>query len=123
VLLLLLLQCCCNAAAMLVFPCCCQLYVKTPGATIKTPRVRLADFGRIHLPKGATKTTELVITPKYHSVIMDENQDAFWTPTIKVEKGDFTLHVGGGQPDFTQGVLSDTVTVTEEGRLTTHYRC
>jgi len=65
----------------------------------------------------------MVVTPKYHSVVMEEGKDSFWHPTIKVEKGSFDLHVGGGQPVLTAGVLNASVTVTKEGTLTTHYRC
>ena len=100
-----------------------QLYVKTPTASVKAPNVRLADFGRVHIASGKTATVSLVVTPKYHSVVMNEARDDFWEPTIAVESGEFTIHVGGGQPDFTGGVLSANVDVTKTGQLTTHYRC
>ena len=100
-----------------------QLYVKTPAATVKAPRVRLGDFERVFVGKGDTQKVSLVLTPKYHSVVMNENKDSFWHPHIEVEEGAFTVHVGGGQPDWTSGVLSASINVTTGGALTTHYRC
>lgn len=101
-----------------------QLYVKTPGVAIgKAPRVRLADFTRVHVQQGASVRVQLEVTPKYHSVVKDEGRESFWHPTILVEQGLLTVHVGGGQPDFTKGVLSANVTVMDTGALTTHYRC
>ena len=101
-----------------------QLYVKTPGVAIgKAPRVRLADFTRVHVRQGASVRVELEVTPKYHSVVKEEGRDSFWHPTILVEQGTITVHVGGGQPDFTEGVLSGSVSVTDTGALTTQYRC
>eukprot|EP01051_Picozoa_sp_SAG22_P010282 SAG22_NODE_914_length_6519_cov_1.701713_3_plen_91_part_00 len=68
-------------------------------------------------------TVGLVLTPKYHSVVKDEARESYWEPHIAVEAGGFTVHVGGGQPDFAQGVLSATVTVASEGPLKTSYTC
>ena len=42
-----------------------QLYVETPHASVPAPRIRLADFSRVAIPKGATKTVTLHLTPKY----------------------------------------------------------
>ena len=100
-----------------------QLYVKTPGASVKAPRVRLADFARVAIAAGETVTVELVVAPKYFSVVKDEGNSSFWHPQIVVEAGDLELSVGGGQPDFTDGVLKGTVTVKDSGPLTTHYKC
>ena len=65
----------------------------------------------------------MLVTPKYHSVIKDEGNSSFWSPSIVVEKGAFTLHIGGGQPGLTAGTLEASVTVNDEGALTTEYRC
>ena len=100
-----------------------QLYVKTPGATVKAPRVRLADFARVAIDAGQTVTVQLLLTPKYFSVVKDEGNSSFWHPQIAVEAGELELSVGGGQPDFASGVLKGKVTVTDSGALTTHYRC
>ena len=58
-----------------------------------------------------------------HHVVKSEGRDDFWTPSIFVEAGELTVHVGGGQPDFTEGVLSASVTVKDSGPLTTQYAC
>ena len=100
-----------------------QLYVKTPGVSVKAPRIRLADFARVPVATGQTVTVELELTPKYFSVVKDEGDASFWVPSIAVEAGTLSLHVGGGQPNFTKGVLSTTVTVKDSGALTTQYRC
>jgi beta-glucosidase len=100
-----------------------QLYVKTPGATVPAPRIRLADFKRVHIPKGGKATVSLLLTPKYHAVVHDEGKTAFWTPTMSVEEGMIALFVGGGQPDFTKGVQSSTVLVKNAANLTTQYTC
>lgn len=42
----------------------CGSYVKTPGATVKAPRVRLADFARVAIAAGKTATVTLELTPK-----------------------------------------------------------
>jgi hypothetical protein len=65
----------------------------------------------------------LTVTPKYHCVVVDEGDTALWNPRIQVEEGSFDLHVGGGQPAFTKGVLSTTVRVTKTGLLDTQWRC
>ena len=93
------------------------------AATVKAPRVRLADFARVHIPAGTSKSVTLTISPKYHSVIKNEGHARFWHPTIAVEAGSFTVHVGGGQPDFAAGVLSSSVAVETGGALSTQYRC
>jgi beta-glucosidase len=101
-----------------------QVYVKTTSDTV-APRVRLADFVRVHIAKGASATVTLEITPKYHSVVKDDPSGKnFWTPAIAVEAGLFTVHVGPGQPDFNKGgVLDGSVTVATGGALTTEYKC
>jgi beta-glucosidase len=100
-----------------------QLYVKTPDATVKAPRVRLADFARVAIDAGKTVTVELVVSPKYFSVVKNEGNSSFWHPQIAVEAGALELSVGGGQPDFASGVLKGKVTVKNSGALTTHYTC
>ena len=100
-----------------------QLYVKTPGASVKAPRIRLADFTRITIPTRGSAIVELEVSPKYHSVVMSEKSTSFWHPSIMIEAGRFELHVGGGQPELTAGTLSANVDVREAGALNTRYRC
>jgi hypothetical protein len=56
-------------------------------------------------------------------VVKDEGNASFWQPQIAVEAGELELSVGGGQPDFTKGVLSGKVKVKDSGALSTHYKC
>jgi beta-glucosidase len=100
-----------------------QLYVKTPTASVPAPLVRLADFERVHIAAGGKTTVSLLLTPKYHSVVHDAGKDAFWTPSIVVEAGTISLHVGGGQPEFTSGVRGSSLHIEHEGKLTTQYTC
>ena len=85
--------------------------------------MRLADFARVHIRAGETRRVSLTVTPKYHSVVQEEAREGFWAPTILVEAGTFTVHAGGGQPDFFAGALSASVSVTSAARLTTRYTC
>jgi beta-glucosidase len=100
-----------------------QLYVTQPAATVKAPRVRLGDFARVFIAAGSSVTVSLLLTPKYHAVVLDEGNTSFFHPSIAVEAGAIGVHVGGGQPGFATGVLHANVTVTTGGPLTTFYQC
>jgi beta-glucosidase len=100
-----------------------QVYVKTPGASVPAPRVRLSDFERVHIPAGETAIVTLTITPKYHYVVFDSGKDNYWTPTMKVEAGPFEIYIGGGQPDYTAGVLNSTVHVSSTATISTQFKC
>ena len=85
-----------------------------------------ARSARSRLAPGEQRTVALRVAPKYLAVIRDEGHDNFWTPTIVVESGEVTLHVGGDQPDFAASAgatLSASVRVEAEVKLTTQYRC
>ena len=146
-----------------------QAYITTPHATLPSPKIRLADFERVHaIAPGAKVTVQMMLVPQFHSVVHDDASDEstrapraepegalpctppakpchghptrccggggggspplptpadFWNPTIEVEAGDFVVHVGGGQPGFTEGVLNRTVTVRSSGKLSRAFRC
>ena len=104
-----------------------QVYVTMPHATVPAPRVRLADFEReYNIAPGATATVSLTVAPQSHSVVRDgggNGGNSFWHPTVEVEAGDFLVHVGGGQPGFTAGVLNATVSVAQAGALTASFGC
>jgi beta-glucosidase len=97
-----------------------QLYAATPNASVPAPTLRLADFQRVHIPAGETKTVSLVLDPRSHSVVMENVpgwSSKFWQPTVVVEAGEVLLHVGGGQPGVTPGVLGGSVRVTTRGTI------
>ena len=101
-----------------------QLYVeKPPGESGGSPKLRLADFARVHVRAGQTAAVALQLTPKNMFVVADEDKDSFWEPTMMVEPGPVVVHVGGGQPGFTAGTLSRQMTVSTAGRLNTRYEC
>ena len=49
-----------------------QLYVKQRNAAGPVPRVRLADFARVHIPSGLTRTVSLVVAPRHHYRVVDQ---------------------------------------------------
>ena len=66
---------------------------------------------------------DMIVAPQSHSVVRDGGGNSFWHPTVEVEAGDFLVHVGGGQPGFTAGVLNATVSVAQAGALTASFGC
>jgi hypothetical protein len=69
-------------------------------------------------------TAVIVIAPK-HTMKRLPN---FWqapagTLAPNESSSDFVVHVGGGQPRFTEGVLNRTVTVKSSGKLSSAFRC
>jgi beta-glucosidase len=97
-----------------------QLYLTTPHASVPAPKVRLADFARVHIKAGAVATVELSVAPKAHSVVVDDvlgSDQKFWEPTITVEGGSFSLYVGGGQPNSGVETLEGAVSVSKGGLL------
>ena len=72
------------------------------------------------LPPPPSPQVELVAPAPAHSVVMENVagwEAKFWDPTLQVQAGSFTLHVGGGQPGVTDGVLEAAVVVGEGGSL------
>ncbi len=47
-----------------------QMYVNQPKATVAVPQSRLADFERVTIAAGASVDVNLVLTPRYHSVML-----------------------------------------------------
>ena len=87
-----------------------QLYAKQPQATMPCPQVRLVDFHRVSIPAGGSVTVTLTVLPSFHAVVPDSG-DVYNGQQI-VETGPLELYVGGGQPDFYEGHLSQTVQIT-----------
>ena len=97
-----------------------QLYVSTPHATVPAPKVRLADFTRVHIHAGTVATVALTVNPKVHSVVLENvagSEPKFWEPTIAVEAGSISLYVGGSQPNIGMETLWGNVTISKGGML------
>eukprot|EP00039_Didymoeca_costata_P007118 m.96434 g.96434 ORF g.96434 m.96434 type:complete len:835 (+) comp13547_c1_seq2:207-2711(+) len=100
-----------------------QVYIKTPETTVPAPRIRMADFTRVFVEKGSTKQVRLAVTPKYFYVVKENGKSDFWDPSLMVEKGTLQIFVGGGQPDYTEGVLKTSVDITASAKLSKLYSC
>ena len=88
---------------------------------VHNPKVRLADFARVHIKAGHSAVVQLSFGPKEQALVIGNT--GVYHPSIVVPAGTLEVHVGGGQPDFTTGVLRGKVTVKDSGALTTHYTC
>eukprot|EP00483_Globobulimina_turgida_P000546 UN00546 len=91
-----------------------QLYVdQSASASVPVPTVRLADFERIRdLAPGATKDVNLILTPRYHAAVYNKTSPTYFQPDVNIERGDFTIYVGGGQPKYFAGAVSQKLTVS-----------
>mgnify|MGYP000064843839 FL=1 len=70
-----------------------QLYLKDRMASTPRPIHQLEGFHRIFLKAGETKTVEFELQPRQFSIIGKEDKRV-------IESGDFTIYVGGGQPNI-----------------------
>ena len=68
-----------------------QVYITDENASVPVPIRQLAAFTRVFLAPGETKILSLEIAPEKMSLITDKTER-------KIEKGYFTVSVGGGQP-------------------------
>ena len=97
-----------------------QLYVSTPHATVPAPKVRLADFTRVHIHAGTMATVTLTVNPEAHSVVLENvagSDPKFWEPTVAVEAGSISVYVGGSQPNIGVETLAGNVTISKGGML------
>lgn len=69
-----------------------QLYVSNKNAPVPVPIRSLKGFQRIHLNPGETQTVDFVIPADAFSVINEQYKKV-------VLPGDYTIAIGGGQPD------------------------
>jgi beta-glucosidase len=68
-----------------------QLYLKFPQ--IKgAPRIALRGFERIHLEPGASRKVHFDLTPRDLGMVTEDGNPV-------VAQGDYTISIGGGQPD------------------------
>ncbi|XP_065196530.1 uncharacterized protein LOC135828022 [Sycon ciliatum] len=95
-----------------------QVYVEQPHASVPVPRIRLANFERVGIPKGQSAQVELQISPHFHAIVPDSAKDIYEDSPM-VEAGVVTVHVGGGQPAYYPGHLTTTFTVSDTQKLST----
>ncbi|MDH7912899.1 glycoside hydrolase family 3 protein [Winogradskyella sp. SYSU M77433] len=70
-----------------------QVYITDEKASTPRPIRQLVGFDRIHLKPNESKSVNFTITPRQLSIINKETKRV-------IEKGNFTLYVGGEQPGF-----------------------
>jgi len=68
-----------------------QLYLKFP-AIKGAPRVALRGFQRIHLDPGASQKVHFELKPRDLGMVTEEGNPI-------IAQGDYTISIGGGQPD------------------------
>ena len=85
-----------------------QLYLKFP-AVAGAPRRALRGFQRIHLDPGASQKVEFQLNSRDLSMVTEAGD-------IIVAEGEYTLSVGGGQPDT--GVPGVTGNFRVQGQIT-----
>ena len=82
-----------------------QVYISNSPATVPTPIKQLVAFKRVHVKAGQTKSVTFTIKRKDLSAY-DTKGNPFVAP------GDYTISVGGGQPDdAASGAVMGTVEV------------
>ncbi len=75
-----------------------QLYVKFP-ARKGAPQIALRGFQRIHLDPGASQRVHFRLNPRDLGMVTEDGDPI-------VAQGDYTISVGGGQPDTGASVVS-----------------
>jgi beta-glucosidase len=68
-----------------------QLYLKFPAVT-GAPRVALRGFQRIHLDPGSSQKVHFELKPRDLGMVTEEGNPI-------IAQGDYTISIGGGQPD------------------------
>lgn len=68
-----------------------QLYLTPPKSDV-SPKLKLIAFQRVHLAAGESKQLQFTLDPRQLSVVDDKGKRS-------VTAGNYTLSLGGGQPD------------------------
>ncbi len=76
-----------------------QIYIKDMEASVRVPKHSLCGFKRIHLKSGEKKTVTFEIDSSAMTVVDEAGKRC-------IENGEFTLYVGGSQPDKVSERLS-----------------
>ena len=68
-----------------------QVYLKFPDVK-GTPQIALRGFQRVHLEPGASQKVEFELKGRDLGMVTEEGNPI-------VAQGDYTISIGGGQPD------------------------
>lgn len=69
-----------------------QCYLRDEASTVRVPIHKLCGTKRIHLKPGEETVVSFIIEPEAFGVILEDGSFTF-------EPGDFTIYMGGSQPD------------------------
>lgn len=81
-------------------------FPKTAGAPLRA----LRGFERVHLKPGASQTVRFELKPRDMSMVTDAGDPI-------VAKGEYTVSVGGGQPNMGVPVVTGNFSVKETTKL------
>lgn len=82
-----------------------QVYLTDSSASVPVPIRNLVSVERINLKAGEKRKVKFTINPRQMSVILDNGKRV-------IEPGEFSVSIGGGQPDFSGGAIQGKFTVT-----------
>ena len=71
-----------------------QLYLEDKETSVRAPRYQLKGFQRIFLKQGETKNLSFTLRPRDMELVLDDGSSI-------IETGEFSVYIGGGQPDST----------------------
>ena len=86
-----------------------ELYLEFPER-LGAPDHALRGFVRIHLMAGETRRVNFTLNPRDLSMVNDHGERI-------VETGDYTVFVGGGQPDEATSGVSTQLEIAGEEEL------
>ncbi len=87
-----------------------QLYLKFPD--IKgAPRIALRGFERVHLDPGASQKVHFDLKPRDLGMVTEDGNPI-------IAQGEYTLSIGGGQPDTEAPVATGKIHVAGQYALT-----
>ncbi len=78
-----------------------QLYLKDNTASVDVPKWQLRGVKRIHLAPGKSAKVDFTLTARQMALINEDGQ-------CVLEPGDFTVYIGGAQPDARSAKLTGT---------------
>lgn len=94
-----------------------QVYIQQQGNSVPVPQVRLVNFTRLrNVPAGEGVRVTLQIQPRDRTVIY-QNDAAPHLSQEALESGALDIFVGGGQPSYFSGGLSEKVSVLVGGSI------
>ncbi|MEJ5198651.1 MAG: glycoside hydrolase family 3 C-terminal domain-containing protein, partial [Anaerolineae bacterium] len=82
-----------------------QIYLSYPPTSPRNPLRQLRGFTRVHLAPGETKTVRFTLAPQDLALVNDAGQRV-------VERGEYRVSVGGGQPIGSSGAVSGAFQVS-----------